>query len=95
MWLVTEKDGGRIWVNGKGGGVILKTEEHGGSITAYGKDIGSTTRGAVVDVGEHGGIVGVYGKGSDKLRAIMGVNEYGNGAVDTWDKNGYRLATLK
>ena len=25
-----------------------------------------------------------------ELRALMGVNEYGNGVVATWDRNGYR-----
>ena len=44
---------------------------------------------------EHGGYVAVFGKGSKGSRAIIGVNEYGNGAVSTWDKNGYRLTTLK
>lgn len=29
------------------------------------------------------------------LRAIMGVDQYGNGTVSTGDKNGDRLATLK
>ena len=44
---------------------------------------------------DYGGHVHVTGKGDDNSRAGMGVNEYGNGAVNTWDKNGYRLATLK
>lgn len=30
----------------------------------------------------------------EATRAVMGVTHYGNGAVSTWDKNGYRLATL-
>ena len=29
-----------------------------------------------------------------KIGGIMGVNEYGNGAVSKWDKNGHRLAVL-
>ena len=36
----------------------------------------------------------VFGRGNIYSRAKMGVNEYGNGAVSTWDKNSYRLATL-
>ena len=44
---------------------------------------------------DYGGKVSVFGKGSNGSRAIMGVNEYGNGAVSTWDKNGYRLGTLR
>ena len=43
---------------------------------------------------EDGGNVTVYNKGGES-RVIMGVNEHGNGAVSTWDKNGYRLANLK
>ena len=31
-----------------------------------------------------------FGKGNSKSRAAMGVTAYGNGAVSTWDKNGYR-----
>ena len=48
-----------------------------------------------MDVDEHGGNVYVYGKGDDTSRVAMDVNEYGNGAVSTWDKNGYRSANLK
>lgn len=44
---------------------------------------------------EDGGVAGVFGKGNDQSRVVIGVNEYGNGAVSTWDKNGYCLATLK
>ncbi len=39
---------------------------------------------------EHGGRIDVFNK-QGKNRAAMSVNEYGNGAVSTWDKNGYRL----
>ena len=41
------------------------------------------------------GLFNVYGKGNTDSRAVMGVNEYGNGVVSTWDKNGDRLANLK
>ena len=33
------------------------------------------------------GDIGFFHK--DGGKAFMGVNEYGNGAVSTWDKNGY------
>ena len=47
---------------------------------------------AVISTDEYGGWVSVFGKGDSELsRASMGVNEYGNGGVGTWDKNGYRL----
>ena len=70
----------------------LRDSEHGGQVIIRGKD---GERGAIMEVDEYGGHVHVTGKGDDNSRAGMGVNEYGNGAVSTWDKNGYRLATLK
>ena len=66
------------------------SKEGGGSISVIGE------HGSVgMNITEHGGRVGVHGKGNDQSRVVIGVNEYGNGAVSTWDKNGYRLATLK
>ena len=66
-------------------GVLLTTTEHGGSVSAYGKDGKS---GASLSITEDGGHVQVKGKGEGV--AAMSINEYGNGAVSTWDKNGYR-----
>ena len=60
-------------------------EKNGGLITVRGAN-----GFAQISIDEHGGVMSVFGKGSDKSRAVMGVNEYGNGAVSTWDKNGYR-----
>ena len=40
---------------------------------------------------EQGGRIDVYGKTDDVARVSLGINENGNGAVNTWDKNGYRL----
>lgn len=37
----------------------------------------------------------MFGKGHETSRVAIEINEYGNGTVSTWDKNGYRLATLK
>ena len=59
--------------------------EYGGTATAVGKD-GESVASIVVD--QDGGVVLVTGKGESS--AMMGINEYGNGAVSTWDKNGYR-----
>ena len=39
---------------------------------------------------DYGGEVHVRNN-QDERRALMSVNEYGNGAVSTWDKNGYRF----
>ena len=61
--------------------------EHGGVVGVY-DNKGQAVVG--IDSGEHGGLVEVYGRGDSKGQAVMGVNEYGNGTVRTWDKNGYR-----
>ena len=42
-------------------------------------------RAVELSITEHGGNVAVFGKGNDKTRAVMAVNEYGNGVVNTWD----------
>ena len=85
--------GGYVSVQGKAisGRAYLAIDEHGGYISANGE----TGRRAHMTIGEHGGRVGVGGNGSSKGEAVMAVNEYGNGVVSTWDKNGYRLASLK
>ena len=86
------KHGGGFGVYGKDGGAVqIDVNEHGGRVGVLGKG----ERGAKMNVDEYGGTVSVYGRGNDYSRAVMGVNEYGNGAVSAWDKNGYRLATLK
>ena len=83
---------GVVTVGGEEGEVFMTVNDHGGIVTVGGKDGEGS---ALMALDENGGYVGVFGKGSDTTRAIMAVNEYGNGAVSTWDKNGYRLATLK
>ena len=67
-------------------------EQHGrrGHVFVMSKD-GSVA----MNVNEHGGRVEIFGKGDGTSRAIMGVNEYGDGAVSAWDKNWYRKANLK
>lgn len=56
------------------------------SVNVYGKDKNLNTS---MTTTEHGGRVDVFNK-QGETRAGMGVNEYGNGAVSTWDRNGYR-----
>ena len=82
-----EHGGGHVGVHDKSGetSVFLSTGEHGGTVSLY--DKGGETR-VVLNTDEHGGLIGVYGKGEGQ--AAMGINEYGNGAGSTWDKNGYR-----
>ena len=70
------------------GGIRMYASDSGGSIKVEGKglhDGGS----AEMLTDEHGGVVGI-GNNQGKTRAVMGVNAYGNGAVSTWDRNGYR-----
>ncbi|MDE0044064.1 MAG: hypothetical protein OXT74_18620 [Candidatus Poribacteria bacterium] len=52
-------------------------------------------RAAQFGINEHGGFVGVFGIGNTQSRALMGVNEYGDGAISTWWKDGERRANLK
>ena len=83
-----DEHGGAIGVLGNDGifGASLGINEHGGVVGVAGKDRKS---GALLRVSEHGGHVEVRGKG--KGAAIMGINEYGDVAVSTWDRNGNPL----
>ena len=85
--LGTDERGGNVLVNGKDAksGMILHTGDYGGNILVSGKDGKS---GVSLNTVEHGAKIVVVGKGEGM--AVMGINEYGNGAVSTWDKNGYR-----
>ena len=79
--------------------VSLVSDEDGNKVTVYNKgpkvvrqgDILNYRAHEAVRLGdtEHGGRVDVFNKQGEN-RAVMSVNEYGNGAVSTWDKNGYR-----
>ncbi len=63
----------------------LGVDEHGGRVDVFGKD----GRGrAWLRVTKDGGRVQVNGKSEGA--AVVGINEYGNGAVSTWDKDGKR-----
>ena len=70
----------RVWLNASGGV---------GMVWVWGKKAGS----ALLYADDRGGRIEVNGR--DEVLAAMGVNKHGNGAVSTWDKNGYRLASLK
>ena len=48
-----------------------------------------------LSIGEYGGRVNVFGGGDYGIRAVMGVNPYGNGGVSIWDKSGQRRANLE
>ena len=64
----------------RGGGLVGVFDKKGQNVVGIG-------------ISEHGGRVLVSGK-DGKMRAAVGVNADGNGVVNTWDKNGYRLETL-
>ena len=83
--LTGDERGGYVKAHGKDGKlrVLLGGGEHGGAVIATG-DGGF----AGMAITEHGGRVEFNGKGEGS--AFMGINEYGNGTVATWDKNGYR-----
>lgn len=77
--------------NGQGG-VVLHSAENGHSLSIYDnpdqRKIASVN--ARMSTDEYGGRVDVFNK-QGKNHAVMGINEYGNGAVSTRDKNGYHL----
>ena len=66
--------------------VGLYNIEGGNSVAVYNKQ---GKRAVGLHSTESGGRVNVYNN-QEKTRAVMAVNECGNGVVNTWDKNGYR-----
>ena len=79
-----------------GGGVFIESNKTGGFVDVRGKD-GEAM--AQMGIDKNGGFVAVYGRRGDAFerafsRAMMGVNEYGNGLVSTNYKNGLSLETL-
>ena len=92
--ITSEEYGGLIAVRSKQGkgNAGMGVDEHGGFIGVTGKDGNDAVN---MGVSKYGGHVGVFGKEDNYARAAISVNEVGNGAVGTWNKNGYRLATLK
>ena len=82
----SELTGGGLGIYGKNRKVmvILSAHEHGGNVCAYGTDGKSR---ASLGIVEDGGVVQVKGEGEGE--SVMGINEYGDGMVSTWDKNGY------
>ena len=61
-----------------------------GLISVYRYDRGMKTGAAQLTANKNGGRLDVFGKADDTSRAAVSINEYGNGVVSTWDKNGYR-----
>lgn len=84
--------GGYVIARGKRGAAQIGIGEYGGDISMVGDNDNEPI--IWMRTNENGGNIALYGN-DGKQRVGMGVNEYGNGAVSTWDKNGYRLGTLK
>ena len=63
-------------------GVVLSIGEHGGRIDVVKDDISKV----VLHITEHGGVAAVRDN-DGKLGVSLFNDEYGNGAVSTWDKN--------
>ena len=80
------KEVAAIVINQRGGAVSIKGKKGGGYVRVSDK---AGVKAASMSTTEHGGRVDVFNKQGEN-RAVMSVNEYGNGAVSTWDKNGYR-----
>lgn len=85
--------GGIIWVTDQDGNAVatLTSYERGGLVRVRGKDGADR---ADMKAGKFGGLVNVYGNDGER-RSAMGVNQYGNGAVTTWDKRGEKRGNLK
>ena len=89
VFMSTDEHGGIVLVRGKDGGIAsMSTGEHGGIVGVTGKD-SKVSGSAEITNDEHGGRFDVYNN-QGKPRAAMGINEFGTGAVSTWDENGYR-----
>ena len=80
--------GGEVIVSGKDGKtkVLLGGTTSGGAVGVVGNDGKMKVSLGVMKRGGHAGVMGNDGK----WKASLGVTELGNGAVSTWDKNGYR-----
>ena len=82
----------RVVDSGAKAKVVVWSTSSEGRVDVFSDDVVSWATLSVNDDGgritEHGGHVEVHGKG--KGAAVIGINEYGDGAVSTWDKSGYR-----
>ena len=86
--LATDEHGGSVVVRGKDeikGEVYLS--EDGQVVIKPGKKAKGGVR---LGIDGYGGLVNITGKSEEASRVLLGVNQYGNGSVNTWDKDGYR-----
>ena len=85
VFIYSSDDSGKMEVHGKGGIAVIGGTEHGGYVKIEGKNKEST---AILTGGGHGGLLSLEGKGEGKV--VIGFDDYGNGGISTWDKNGNR-----
>lgn len=71
---------------------VLGTTDDGesGRTSVYRYEHGKQIGAAELYNDEYGGELAIFGKTDSNSRVVIGINEYGNGGVSTWDKNGYR-----
>ena len=78
VYIDITSQGGAVEVSGKGGSAAMLTDEHGGRVDVFNRN----------KQFNHQAPISVNNRQFNH-RATMSVNRYGNGAVSTWDKNGY------
>jgi len=71
-------------------GIGVSDDGEGGLIDVNRYDHGKKISRAELLTDKNGGRLNVFGKVDNESRVVVGINEYGNGVVSTWDKNGYR-----
>ena len=83
--------GGIVDVWGGPRNAAMQITEHGGSVAVVRMtdDGDAVRRFAAMSITEHGGRISVGGEGEKK--AVMRVDEDGNGTFSSWDRNGNRL----
>ena len=82
------ENGGAVVVSGKAGESMMGVNKSGGTVSVRDKD---GKGGAIMGANEYGGNVIIGCKGNGEIRASMQVNEYGNGAIGLWDKDGNEI----
>ena len=93
--LFADLHGGRVSVYRDGGKTEGKIKTLDQLMTESGRDLIKEWAVDLKGDNDNGGSVNVYNwtrgySESNLLRATMAVNGFGNGAVSTWDRNGYR-----
>ena len=70
---------------------ITADDIHGGRLLIFGNK--KTGEYVAIDVDEEGGDIKIFDHGSDS-KVRIGINEYGHGVVNVWNKDGYRTGKM-